>query len=45
MKTVDVPLTYEQIGDMIYYLEWKSSRFMKQDVISNIQILRTRYNS
>lgn len=23
MKTVDVPLTYQQIGDMIYYLEWK----------------------
>lgn len=23
MKTVDVPLTYEQIGEMIYYLEWK----------------------
>ena len=23
MKTIDVPFTYDQLSDMIYYLEWK----------------------
>ena len=25
MKTINVPLTYDQLSDMIYYLEWKIS--------------------
>ena len=23
MKTIEVPFTYDQLSDMIYYLEWK----------------------
>lgn len=23
MKTIEVPFTYNQLSDMIYYLEWK----------------------
>jgi hypothetical protein len=23
MKTIDVPFTYDQLSDVIYYLEWK----------------------
>ncbi len=25
MKTIDVPFTYDQLSDLIYYLEWKIS--------------------
>ena len=25
MKTIDVPFTYDQLSDVIYYLEWKIS--------------------